>query len=257
MAAMDLASALGLGDRTLVAFVGAGGKKTAMARLVEEAGGRGHAAGYTTTVHVPPPDLPLVVSEAETLEVALEDEGSPVAFAREWVDQPERADRKLRGFEPAVVDWVYRTRRFDWLVVKADGARRRGFKAPGPDEPALPDATTHLVAVASAGVVGEPLSEEHVHRPERVATISGLEAGDEIHPEAVGTVLASPEGGLKDVPASATVTFLVNQADTDGLAETARTVLDHAFETADRPVRGVVSSFRAGRCETVEPDGDA
>lgn len=252
---MDLAGALGLEGRALVSLVGAGGKKTAMARLVDEAGTRGLAAGYTTTTHVPPPDLPLVVSEPETLEAALEEEGSPVAFAREWVDQPERADRKLRGFEPAVVDWLHRTRRFDWLLVKADGARRRAFKAPGPDEPALPEATTHLVAVASVGVVGEPLTEDHVHRPERVAAITGLELGDEIDAESVGTVLASRDGGLKGAPDDASVTFLVNQADSDALAETARAVLDAAFAAADRPVRGVVSSFRSGRCAVVEPDG--
>lgn len=253
---MDLAGALGLGDRALVAFVGAGGKKTAMARLVEDADERGLAAGYTTTTHVPPPDLPVVVSEPETLEPALESQAPPVAFAREWVDQPERADRKLRGYEPAVVDWLHRTRRFDWLLVKADGARRRGFKAPGPDEPALPRNTTHLVAVASVGVVGKPLSDDHVHRPERVAAITGLEPGDVIDATALGTVLASPEGGLKGAPADATVTFLVNQADTAEAVETARAVLEAAFGAADRPVRGVISSFRSGRCEVIEADAD-
>lgn len=251
---MDLAGALGLDDRELVAFVGAGGKKTAMAQLVTEGADRKLAVGYTTTTHVPPPDLPLVVADPEDLELALEAHEPPVAFARAEVDQPERADRKLRGFEPAVVDWIHRTRRFDWLLVKADGARRRAFKAPGPDEPALPDATTHLVAVASVGVVGEPLDEEHVHRPSRVAAITGLELGDRVDAEAVGTVLASPEGGLKGVSEDASVTFLVNQADTDGSAATARAVLEHAFGAVDRPVRGVVSSFRTGRCEVVEPN---
>lgn len=251
---MNLAGALELGDRALVAFVGAGGKKTAMARLAEEAEERGLAAGYTTTTHVPPPDLPLAVAEAEEIEFALDEHEPPVAFAREWVEQPERADEKLRGFEPAVVDWLYRTRRFDWLLVKADGARRRGFKAPGPDEPALPDETTDLVAVASVGVVGQPLDDAHVHRPERVTSITGLDVGEKIDGAAMGTALASPEGGLKQVPERASVTFLVNQADTDALAETARAVLEHAFASAGRPVRGVVSSFRADRCVVVEPD---
>lgn len=256
MAAMDLSGALELEERALVALVGAGGKKTAMARLVQEAGVRGLAAGYTTTTHVPPPDLPVVVSDSETLEAALEDVEPPVAFAREWVDQPERADRKLRGFEPAVVDWLHRTRRFDWLLVKADGARRRGFKAPGPAEPAVPRETTHLVAVASAGVVGKPLSEANVHRPERVAAITGLDVGEEIDVASVGTVLASPDGGVKHAPVDASVTFVVNQADTEALAKTARTVLDAAFAVANRPVRGIVSSFRSGRCEVVEPVRD-
>ncbi len=249
---MDLAGALGLGDRALVSLVGAGGKKTAMARLVEEGTDRGLAVGYTTTTHVPPPDLPLALSEPEALEVALEEHEPPVAFARSEVDQPERADRKLRGFEPAVVDWLHRTRRFDWLLVKADGARRRAFKAPGPDEPALPAETTHLVAVASVGVVGEPLTEDLVHRPERVAAITGLAVGDEIRAEHVAAVLASPEGGLKAAPEGTDVIFLVNQADTDALAATAREIAELALAAADRPARAVVSSFETGRCERVE-----
>lgn len=251
---MDLAGALDLGDRALVSFVGAGGKKTAMARLVAEADDRGLTVGYTTTTHVPPPDLPLAVSEPETLERALEAHGSPVAFARAWVDQPERADRKLQGFDPAVVDWVHRTRRFDWLVVKADGARRRAFKAPGPDEPALPDESTVVVPVASVGVVGEPLDDHHVHRPDRVADLTGLTPGDELDPEAVGTVLASPQGGCKAVPAGADIVPLVNQADSPDLRATARAVLAVAFGRNDRLDRAVVSSFTAGTCEVVTPD---
>lgn len=250
---MDLAGALDVGDRALVAFVGAGGKKTAMARLVDEGTADGLAVGYTTTTHVPPPDLPLAVCEPETLERSLEAHEPPVAVAREWVDEPERADEKLRGFSPAVVDWLHRTRRFDWLLVKADGARRRGFKAPGPDEPALPDLTSHLVAVVSSRTVGRPLGAAHVHRPERVAALTGLALDDELTPEAVGSVLASPEGGLKDVPPDASVAFVLNQADTPELAARARAVVDHALAAVDRPVRAVVTSFRTGRCELVAP----
>jgi probable selenium-dependent hydroxylase accessory protein YqeC len=252
---MELADPLEVGDRALVAFVGAGGKKTAMDRLVEEGTDRGLAVGYTTTTHVPPPDLPLALSDPETLERGLEGHEPPVAFAREEVEQPERADRKLRGFEPSVVDWTYRTRRFDWLLVKADGARRREFKAPGPNEPALPQAATHVVPVVSVQVVGKPLTPEHVHRVDQVAAITGLGPGDPIDAAAVGTVLGNPEGGVKGVPESATVTYLVNQADTPALAATARTVLEHAFEAAGRPVRGAVSSFAADRLEVIEPGG--
>lgn len=250
---MKLADALGLGRRELVSFVGAGGKKTAMARLVGEADARDLATGYTTTTHVPPPDLPIAVAEPADLEPALERHDPPLAFAREWVDQPERADRKLRGFEPVVIDWLYRTRRFDWLLVKADGARRRGFKAPDPDEPVLPRESTVVVPTASVQVVGRPVGPDHVHRPERVAEIAGLAPGDRLTAAAVGAVLASDEGGLKAVPEAASACFLLNQADTAEDAATARDVLGHAFAGTDRPVNGLVTSFRTERCEVVTP----
>jgi len=251
---MDLAGALALGDRALVSFVGAGGKKTAMARLVAEATERGRRAGYTTTTHVPPPaGLPLVVAEPEGLDEALARATPPVAFARSWVAHPERADRKLRGFDPAVVDRVHRSGAFDWLAVKADGARRRPFKAPGPDEPSVPDETTLVVPVVGVSAVGRPLSTDAVHRVDRVAAATGLDPGDPIDAAAVGAVLASPEGGLKGVPPGATVVPLVNQADTPELRRTARAALEHAFAASDRFERGLVTSFEAEVCEVVTP----
>jgi probable selenium-dependent hydroxylase accessory protein YqeC len=273
---MRLAEALGLGGSEHVAFVGAGGKKTAMGRLATEGTRRGVAVGYTTTTAMPPPaDLPLVVGDlgvddddgARTDECddgdddarpsPLADRDPPVAFAREWVSDPARADRKVRGFDPGVVDDLFAAGRFDWLLVKADGARRREFKAPGDAEPVVPRSATHVVPVASVRAVGDPLTEATVHRPERVAALSGAAVGDRITPETVGAVLASPDGGCRGVPPGATVTPAVNKADTAALRETAVAALDHALARTDRFDRGLVTSFETGVCETVDrgPDG--
>jgi probable selenium-dependent hydroxylase accessory protein YqeC len=247
---MEFADALGLGRDELVAFVGAGGKKTAMASLVEAGGARGLAVGYTTTTHTPPPaDVPLVLAAPERLEEALARAGSPVAFAAERVPDPDRAERKVRGYDPDVVADLHERGRFDWLLAKADGARRREFKAPGPDEPVVPAAATHVVPVASVRAVGRPLSAPTVHRPERVAAITGAAVGDELTPETVGTVLASTEGGLKGVPADATVTPVVNKADTPTLRERAREAVTVAFEGSKRVSRGLVTSFRTDYLE--------
>ncbi len=253
---MDLARALELSNRELVSFVGAGGKKTAMARLVGRATVRDLRVGYTTTTHTPPPEgPPLVVSAPGDLLGSLGDR-TPVAFAASEVPDPDRADRKLRGYDPSVVDRLHRSGRFDWLLVKADGARRREFKAPGSDEPPLPGETTQLVPVASVKAVGRPLDQKTAHRPERVAAITGLDPGDVITPEAVARVLASPEGGCKRCPAGATVTPLVNKADSDQERETAGRILAYALDGSDRIDRGLVTSFRAETCEVVT-DGDA
>jgi probable selenium-dependent hydroxylase accessory protein YqeC len=86
---------------------------------------------------------------------------------------------------------------FDWLLVKADGARKREFKAPGDGEPVVPRTASHVVPVASVAAVGETLTTDVVHRPGRVADITGLDMCDTITPGAVGTVLTHPEGGLR------------------------------------------------------------
>ncbi|ADB62788.1 anaerobic dehydrogenase cluster protein (plasmid) [Haloterrigena turkmenica DSM 5511] len=251
---MRLSDALGLGDRELVSFVGAGGKKTAMHRLATEGTERGYDVGYTTTTKMPPPDLPLTVANVEALPSKLTETEPPVAFARDWVPDPERVARKVRGFDPEPLASIFDRGIFDWLLVKADGARTREFKAPGSGEPVVPDATTRVVPVASVLAVGEPLSDAVVHRPERVAAITGLSVGDAITPEAIGTVLASPRGGLKRVPDGADVTPVVNKADTPVRQETARRILEHALESTTRFARGFVTSFERDVCLAVESD---
>lgn len=249
---MDLAGALGLGDSELIAFVGAGGKKTAMGHLVTAADKRGLSVGYTTTTHTPPPeDIPLVLADAEGLPDALAGVASTVAFAAERVPDPERADEKVRGFDAPDVDAIFESGRFDWLLVKADGARRREFKAPGPGEPVIPGAATHVVPVASVRAVGEPLGPPTVHRPERVAAIAGLSVGAAVTPDAIGRVLASADGGLKRVPAAAAVTPVVNKADTPDQQDQAREILRTALSRSERLDRGLVTSFETGHCKVV------
>jgi probable selenium-dependent hydroxylase accessory protein YqeC len=253
---MDLADALGLGEEELVAFIGAGGKKTAMGHLVAVARDRGLAVGYTTTTHTPPPaDMPLVVEDADTVADGLAGTESPVAFASERVEDADRAVEKVRGFAPGVLSDLFEAGRFDWLFVKADGARRREFKAPGPDEPVVPEAATHLVPVASVRAVGKPLAAPTVHRPERVAAIADVDVGEEVTPATLGTVLASEEGGLKGVPDGAVVTPVVNKADTIELREQAREAVRTALARSGRLSRGLVTSFEEGYCERVSVEG--
>lgn len=259
---MDLHEALGLGDTELVALVGAGGKKTAMATLAATGAQENRRVGYTTATHMPPPEFPLVVAPAmdvpatDDFESRMADETreSVVAFGARWVEEPDRAAEKLRGYPPAEIDGLFATGAFDWLLVKADGARRQEFKAPADHEPALPNRSTVVVIVASIKAVGEPLTESVVHRPQRVTAVTGLETGAEITPEGMGTVIASADGGLKGVPDGTSVVVMINKADSASERSTARSVLQSAFERSDRFSRGVITSFREGSCLTVSAD---
>jgi len=235
---MDLADALGLGDRALVSFVGAGGKKTAAGHLVTAGAARNLRVGYTTTTHTPPLDnLPLVLADPERppwTRAGLDTHRSPLSFARERVAEPERAARKLRGYDPATLDVCFAGGTFDWLLVKADGARRRECKAPGPDEPVIPSQSTDVIVVVSVQAVGEPLAAPTVHRPERVAALAKRPVGDSLAPRDLAAVLASDEGSLRGVPAGARAHLVVNKADTPTLAETGRAVVEAVTERTDR-----------------------
>lgn len=231
---MDVVDALAA-RRGTTCVVGAGGKKTTMATLA----GRLDRAVVTATVRIP-------IFDDWVADVAVTDD--PLAAIRDaeaWplgiVPERERSDRYL-GYDTATVDRIAGSGHP--TLVKADGARMRRFKAPGDREPQLPATADTVVPVASVRVVGEPLTDERVHRVERVREITGLGLGDPIRARDVAAVLASNAGGRKSVPEDATVVPLLNMVDDPGLEATARDVAAAIHERTEVP-RVVLAEMRA------------
>jgi len=225
---MDLTTALEARDATVCA-VGAGGKKSTLFALAD----RLDRAVVTASVRIPIfDDRVATVRVTGDPVAALADDGSgdwPLGL----VPERERADRYL-GYDAETVAALADAAPGATLV-KADGARLREFKAPGEREPQIPPNADVVVPIASAHVVGEPLSEELVHRPERVAALAGREIGAEVRPADVAAVLASPDGGLKGVPESATAVPVVNKVDDEADASAARAVAEGVLDHADVP----------------------
>ena len=236
---MDIVDALAARSGT-TCVVGAGGKKTAMATLAA----RLDEAVVTATVRIPIFDdwvarVAVTDDPLATVESAADDD-----FPLGVVPEREREDR-YRGYDPETVDALADTDHP--VLVKADGARMREFKAPAENEPQLPRTADSVVPVASARVVGEWLTGEAVHRVDRVAALTGLDPGDPIGPEDVARVLASPEGGRKGVPDGATVVPLVNKVDDDHLEGTAREIAEAVLALTDEVEvpRVVLAELRA------------
>ena len=222
----ELAAALAADG--LTCLVGAGGKKTTLYALAA----RADRAVVTATVRIPifdPHVAEVVVTEDPIGELILQD-----AFPLGLVPEREFEDR-YRGYDPDTVTDLARAHDGP-VLVKADGARMREFKAPAENEPQIPDTADTVIPVASAHVVGEPLDEELVHRPERVADLTGADIGDDVTPEMVGRVLAHPEGGLKGVPPGATVVPLVNKVDDADDERVAREIAETVLAQANRSV---------------------
>lgn len=222
---MELVEALAA--RGTTCLVGAGGKKTTLFALAE----RLPRAVVTATVRIP-------IFNNRVADVFVTDDPiAAVSGADAWPVGvvPERNGDRYRGYDPATVDELAAAGVADAVLVKADGARTRWLKAPGEAEPRLPPSADVVVPVASARVVGEPFSDDHVHRPERVAAITGLDLDEPIRPEDVAAVLASPDGGLRGVPADATAIPLLNMVDDTRLEATAREIARSVLDRTDVP----------------------
>lgn len=206
---MQLSQAFRLRAKEVVAFVGGGGKTTAMFRLADELVAQGKRVITTTTTHLLTP-LPQKGGRGEAphiLIVGEEVEGGRVA-----------------GIPPTLVDELSTRKDVDAVIVEADGARRLPFKAPAAHEPVIPDSTTLLVPVVGITALGAPLDDAHVHRAEIIARLAGARLGEPITPTLMARVLAHAEGGLKNKPRAARAIALVNQVESDAPLDSARTL---------------------------------
>lgn len=113
------------------------------------------------------------------------------------------------------------------LLIEADGAREKPLKAWAEHEPPIPAFVRQVVQVVGLTGLGRPLTSAHVHRPEKFSSLSGLSVGKPVTSQALADVLTHREGGLKNIPAGARRSALLNQADTPDLQSAARGLAQH------------------------------
>lgn len=186
--------ALRVGRGDVMAVAGAGGKTTLCYLIAAEARGSGWKVLVTTTTHMgalPRETTGPVFVEAEGdategLRRALAEEGRATLLGRRLRDD------KLEGVSKERVDQLAPLA--DLVVIEADGARQRSLKTPAAHEPVIPASATLLVVVAALDVLGQPFSEERVHRLERVLAVTRRSAGDAIVERDVVATLLDPEG---------------------------------------------------------------
>jgi molybdenum cofactor cytidylyltransferase len=240
MSGLSLAQALRYGGASAIyplppclAFVGAGGKTTAMFELSHAlvAGGYGSGAVFvTTTTHLgieqarladrhlridKPSQLPADIPTGVTLFTG-----------------QEVADGRLVGLNEEILILLKEKAGSENvpLLIEADGSRLKPLKAPAEHEPAIPGFVDAVVVVAGLSVLRRPLLGEWVHRPERFAELAGLQQGDQITSQALIKVLTHPLGGLKGIPVQARVILLLTQADTVELQAAGKEIAEQCLE---------------------------
>ncbi len=208
---MTLAAALGLGDRELVAFVGAGGKSTLLFRLGEELASTGRRVVLTTTTK-------MGSQQARRVRVVAPDAIDPDGGLAMVVAVDD--GYKVTGPAPEQLDRLFASGDVEYLLVEADGARGKSFKTPAAHEPVIPAASTIVVIVMGIDAVGHPIAI-HCHRPELVARVAGCNVADVLDIDRAVRVLTHPDGFLASIPTSARLTVAVTKVDAAhrGIAE--------------------------------------
>lgn len=223
----DLAESLALGPHELIALVGGGGKTTLLHQLGRTLPGR---VVLTTTTRMGQSEsngFPVVIGQE------VPSDASPSIMWRA-VD-----GEKALGFEPEVVAGFFPS--IDHLVVEADGARRKPFKAPGPLEPQIPASTTLVLSVIGVEAIGSVIAD-HCHRPLRVAALASCSPNERLTPERAARVLLSPDGGRRGVPGSARWVVAINKVSADDVDVVDELANFLGADTATLAIRWTASS---------------
>ena len=205
-----------------IAFVGAGGKTTAIFLLARELQSkienRKSSIIITATSHLGAWQIPLadhhIVAESPK-EIGELPEGITL------VTGPIETDR-TQPVNSSVLFWLHEEAKNKNLplLIEADGARQQPLKAPAAHEPPIPDVVDTVIVVAGLGGLGQPLDEDHIHRSHLFSTLSGLALNQPVTPASLVRLLTHPAGGLKNIPARARRVALLNQAETPELQST-------------------------------------
>lgn len=213
-----------------IAFVGAGGKTTAMFQLARE----------LLSVSRPSSVIVTATSHLGVWQTSLADRHIVAGSPRDIGEIAEGITIVTGGIEgertqpvnPDVLNSLREKAKRDGtpLLIEADGARQKPLKAPAAHEPPIPDFVETVIVVTGLSGLRKPITDEFVFRAELFRSICDTTDQNAVTPEMLVRVLTHPEGGLKNIPAQARRVALLNQAETPELqaigGKMARELLD-------------------------------
>ena len=213
----------------VLAMVGGGGKTSTLFTLAEALALGGADVLVTTTTHIVDPREepgrpfdqlildPILAGPAGTQALPAWQLASPgPSRGRRLVLAPGSKGGRLFGLHPSWIEGLRQA--WPFILVEADGSRRRPVKAPAEHEPVLPPAVDLVLGLVGLDCLGQPMDEGTVHRPERFGPLTGAGPGDPIRLEHLGALCRSPLGLFKGAPPAARRVLILNKADLCALA---------------------------------------
>jgi molybdenum cofactor cytidylyltransferase len=236
---VTLKRALDIKPGDSIAFVGAGGKTSAIFALAKELSS---PVIITTTTHLGVwqaelADAHKTIQYAEDVH-ALDDGESQTILLTGPAGDDERFSSLDEGSLEAVRDFCL-SNQFMFLI-EADGARQRFLKAPAEYEPVIPPWVDQVVVLAGLKGLDQAITDEFIHRPKRFAELSGLNLGDKVDVESLAAVMGAKMGGLQGIPDGCQTTLFLNQAEGDTLKAKGGHLARNLMNIFDRVLVGSV-----------------
>ena len=257
---MEFLDAFAPTESHAIHLIGAGGKTTLMFALKSALARTGRSVLTTTSTKIREPEP----GQTEAIVLAEESPDLHEAIATAFANYRHvtvAASRlpgqgKLRGLQVEALDALLEARLADVVLVEADGAAGHSLKAHRPNEPVLARGADAVIAVIGADIVGQPATDEHVHRAGLFRERLGLAESHRITPADVAAIVFHPEGWLARVPDSVSVVAFVNKAGSASSRASAQAIAValHAADSNRRLRHVIIGDARSGIYETYPPE---
>ena len=235
--------ALDLRQSEIISIVGGGGKTTLMFSLSRELVSEGKSVITTTTTKIMEPLTTqthcLIVGKDEE-EILLVLQQNLDKYKHVTLVSQRLTPNKLNGISPEFVTILVKMKLAPYIIIEADGAAQKSLKAPGVNEPVIPINTTLVIPVVGIDVLGKPLNDKFVFRPEIVSFITGVSLNETISIGNIAILMNHPYGIIKGVPGSSRIVPFINKADNSNLQSDARKLAEAILAQKNPKINRVV-----------------
>jgi len=183
-------NALGIKRNDVVAIIGSGGKTSLMFRLAWEGMTLGLKVLVTTStkIFIPEPSQYTAIDLSgqffSNIEIT-----EPGVYVGGIVDCREG---KVIGVAPELL--AEQVKRFDLVLIEADGAAMKSLKGWKATEPVIPHITQKTIAVIDIQAIGQEATAEFIHRFDIFSNISGAKRQCIISTTHILNLIRHPEG---------------------------------------------------------------
>ena len=242
--------ALEIKDREIIALTGAGGKTSLMFQLARELQAAGPVI-TTATTKIAEPDASQSPSFLLTREDPHWEHNCRQRLQRlrhVTLAHYRFGGGKIKGPEGEEMEQLLRLDLAPYVVIEADGARKKPLKAPRHDEPLIPGQSTLVIGLIGWDILGRELTESNVHRAEIFRRTLGLRGTHvTVDEEILARWAWHPAGLGKNVPPAARFVVFLNKCDSDDSRKRAVRLASAIVCAAGTPCRhAVVGSLHQG-----------
>jgi probable selenium-dependent hydroxylase accessory protein YqeC len=220
---MNIVDALNINicNKEIISIIGAGGKTSTMYRIAWELKKKKKRVLITSTtaIYCPPSyiyDYLFVSNDIEELS----EKSNDVLESSITVIGSYSVNNKLKGINKNCINVLYD--KFDYIIVEADGAKRKPIKAPASYEPVIPKLTTKVIGCIGLDCIGSYINDKYVHRADVFSKVVNQRLDSTINYDTIRHLINSKDGLFKECGNINTKIVLFNKAYTDDLLQEAR-----------------------------------